>query len=89
MYKMEAGKETRKTTLSVSHFLPEGGAEMASSPKERVYLVLSGSLKVTGKNEEYELEPGDMLYIAPGEERAVKTIGTEPVTILVVITDVE
>jgi quercetin dioxygenase-like cupin family protein len=89
MFKTEAGKETKKTTMVVSHFLPDGGAEMASSPKERVYMLLSGSLKVTGKNEIHELEPGDMIYIAPGEERAVSVIGTEPATILVVITDVD
>lgn len=90
MYKFEVGKDTRKTAVSISHFLPEGGAEMSSSPKERVYFILSGgSLKVTGKSEEHVLEPGDMLYIAPGEERAAQVVGTEPVTMAVIVTDVE
>ena len=89
MYKLEVGKDTKKTTLSISHFLPEGGAELSSSPKERVYFILSGgALKVTGKGEEHVLEPGDMLYIAPGEERAAIVVGNEPVTMLVIITDV-
>ena len=63
---------------------------MSSSPKERVYLCLSGSLLLKGqKKDEYYLEPGDMIYIAPGEERSVDVIGTEPATILVFIVDAD
>lgn len=89
MRKLVSGKDTKKTSISMSHFLPDGGAEMSSSPKERVYFVLAGSMKVAGKSEEHFLEPGDMIYIAPGEERAVQIIGTEPVTTLVILADVE
>ena len=88
MYKLEPGKDTKRTCVNLSHFLPDGGAEMSSSPKERVYLVIAGTLRVIGKNEKHDLEPGDVIYIAPGEERAVQVIGTEPATILVIITDV-
>jgi quercetin dioxygenase-like cupin family protein len=89
MNKLVAGKDTQKMTVGMSHFLPGGGAEMSFSPKERVYYVLSGSIKITGKNEEYVLSPGDMVYIGAGEDRAFKTLGTEPATILVIITDVD
>ena len=84
-YKLQAGKDTKRLTVSTTHFLPEGGADMSSSPRERVYVLLSGAMKVTGKNEEHLLEPGDMIYIAPSEERAVQVIGNKPATTLVIV----
>jgi quercetin dioxygenase-like cupin family protein len=87
--KMDAAKDSRRLSISLSHFLPQGGAEMSSSPKERAYFILSGSMLVKGKTEEYRLHQGDLIYIAPGEEREVQVIGTEPVTSLVIIVDVD
>jgi len=87
--KLEAVKESRRLTVSLSHFLPQGGAEMSSSPKERAYFILSGSMLVKGRKEECRLSQGDLIYIAPGEEREVQVIGTEPVTTLVMIVDVD
>jgi quercetin dioxygenase-like cupin family protein len=37
---------TKRLNISPSHFPPNGGAEMSSSDKERVYYVLSGSITV-------------------------------------------
>ncbi len=88
MNKLVVEKDTRRLTVGMSHFLPGGGAEMSSSPKERAYYVLSGSIKINGKNEEYVLCPGDLIYIGPGEERAFTVLGNEPATILVTIVDV-
>jgi mannose-6-phosphate isomerase-like protein (cupin superfamily) len=87
--KMDAAKDSRRLSISLSHFLPQGGAEMSSSPKERAYFILSGSMLVKGKTEEYRLSQGDLIYIAPGEEREVQVIGTEPVTSLVIIVDTD
>jgi len=87
--KMDAVKDSRRLSVSLSHFLPQGGAEMSASPKERVYFILSGSMLVKGKGEEYQLHQGDLIYIAPGEEREVQAIGTEPVTSLVIIVDTD
>lgn len=87
--KMESVKDSRRLSISLSHFLPQGGAEMSSSPKERAYFILSGSMSVKGKTEEYRLGQGDLIYIAPGEEREVRVIGTDPVTALVMIIDVD
>lgn len=89
MHKLVGGKDTMKTTIGISHFLPGGGADMSSSPKERVYVVLAGRITVTGTNEEHVLEARHMIYIAPNEERGFKVLGTEPASILVIITDVE
>jgi mannose-6-phosphate isomerase-like protein (cupin superfamily) len=85
MYKLNSGKDTQKINVSMSHFLPEGGGEMSPSPRERVYFVLSGCIAVKGKAEEHVLEPGDLIYIAPGEERAIEVIGTEPASTLVIV----
>ena len=88
--KLASGKDSQRLSISLTHFLPNGGAEMLPSPKERVYLCLSGSILLKGqKADEYYLEPGDMIYINPGEERSVEVIGTEPATILVFIVDVD
>ena len=87
--KLEAGKNSKKLSISLSHFLPQGGAEMSSSVKERAYFVISGSIVVKGKGEKFVLETGDVLYIAPGEEREIQVPGTEPATILVMIGDVD
>jgi len=77
---------SQRLHVSVSHFLPGGGAEMYASPTERVYYGISGSLIVRGKAEdEYLIGPGDVLYIPPGEERSIDTVGTEPATMLVII----
>jgi quercetin dioxygenase-like cupin family protein len=88
MNKLVVEKDTRRLTVGMSHFLPGGGAEMSSSPKERAYYVLSGSIKINGKSNEFVLRPGDLIYIGPGEERAFTVLGNEPATILVTIVDV-
>ena len=86
MHKFEMGKDTQKTTLSVTHFLPDGGAEMsASANKERIYCVLSGNIKITGKNEEHSLKAGDMIYIGPDEERSIEVIGLKPAEMFAIV----
>lgn len=74
--------------ISVSHFLPDGGASMSASKHERFYYVISGSLVVKGAREEYTLAQGDLLHIAPGEEREIRNTGYQPATILVVMREV-
>ena len=78
---------TKRLNVSQSHFLPNGGAEMSSSDKERVYYVLSGSITVRGKAETHLLQTGDIIYIAPGEEREIKVNGNECASTLVIIVE--
>ena len=82
MRKLVAGQDSQRLTISLTHFLPGGGTDMSGSPNEKTYFVLSGSMVVKGKTEEYLIGPGDVLYIAAGEEREIKVIGSEPCTIL-------
>jgi quercetin dioxygenase-like cupin family protein len=87
MNKLVIGKDTKKMNVGLSHFLPNGGAEMSAAPVERAYYVMSGKIKVTGKKgEDYVVSAGDVIYIGPGEEREMKVMGTEPSTILVIVT---
>jgi quercetin dioxygenase-like cupin family protein len=78
---------TKRLNVSQSHFLPNGGAEMSSSDKERAYYVLNGSITVKGISETHSLGPGDMIYIAQGEEREIKVNGNECATTLVIIVE--
>lgn len=80
---------SQRLEVGVSHFLPGGGAEMSSSPMERAYYVLSGSILVKGKNEEHTLVPDELIYIAANEERSFQNQGTTPATILVILVKVD
>ena len=77
--------QSKRTTVCYSYFQPNGGAEMGSSPKERVYYVVKGSITVSGKNEKHVLNEGDLVYIAPGEERDMAINDGKPAEVLVFI----
>lgn len=77
--------QSKRTTVCYSYFQPNGGAEMCSSPKERVYYVVKGSITVCGPDEEHVLNEGDMVYIAPGEERDMVINNGKPAEVLVFI----
>jgi glyoxylate utilization-related uncharacterized protein len=76
-------EQTERTIVNYSYFLPNGGAEMSSSPKERVYYVVKGSITVSGPDEKHELNEGDLIYIGPGEERNMTINGGRPAEVLV------
>lgn len=78
--------QSKRITVCYSYFQPDGGAEMSASPKERVYYVVNGSITVNGKDgESHLLNPGDLIYIAPGEERDMIINGGKPAEVLVFI----
>jgi glyoxylate utilization-related uncharacterized protein len=77
--------QSKRTTVCYSYFQPNGGAEMSPSPKERVYYVVRGSITVRGKDEEHVLNEGDLIYIAPGEERDMVINNGKPAEVLVFI----
>ena len=77
--------QTQRTTVCYSYFQPNGGAEMSASPKERVYYVVKGSITVNGPDETHVLNKGDMIYIAPGEERDMVINDGKPAEVLVFI----
>jgi quercetin dioxygenase-like cupin family protein len=78
--------QSKRITVCYSYFQPDGGAEMSSSPKERVYYVVKGSITINGKDgESHLLNPGDLIYIAPGEERDMVINDGKPAEVLVFI----
>ena len=77
--------QSKRTTVCYSYFQPNGGAEMSASPKERVYYVVKGSITVSGPNEKHVLDQGDLIYIAPGEERDMSINNGKPAEVLVFI----
>jgi glyoxylate utilization-related uncharacterized protein len=77
--------QSKRTTVCYSYFQPNGGAEMSASPKERVYYVVNGSITVSGPNEKHVLNQGDLIYIAPGEERDMSINNGKPAEVLVFI----
>ena len=88
--KVSAKDGAKRLNVALSHFLPQGGAEMYASPTERIYFGISGSLMVKGaQGDEYLVEPGDVLYIPPGEERSIEAVGTDPASMLVIIVNLD
>lgn len=80
---------SQRLNIVYSHFLPNGGATMSSSPMERAYYLLSGSLAIRNKdNEECLLQPGDIIYIPPGEEREIRVLGNQTATMVVIMSKV-
>jgi quercetin dioxygenase-like cupin family protein len=77
--------QSKRTTVCYSYFQPNGGAELSSSPKERIYYVVNGSITVSGKGEKHVLEAGGLVYIAPGEERDMVVNDGKPAEVLVLI----
>lgn len=78
-------EDSKRTSVFYSYFQPNGGAEMSSSPKERVYYVVKGSITVSGPDEKHVLNEGDILYIAPGEERDMVINNGKPAELLVFV----
>lgn len=77
--------QSKRTMVCYSYFQPNGGAELSASPKERLYYVVKGSITVAGGGEKHVLDAGDLIYIAPGEEREVVVNGGKQSEVLVFI----
>jgi quercetin dioxygenase-like cupin family protein len=70
----------------VSHFLPQGGAEVDSSPLEKIYVVLAGEITVIlGDGTQHVLCAMDSCHIPGGEARAIRNDGNSVATMLVVM----
>jgi len=69
----------------LSTFLPGGGAGPDSSPLEKVYIVLTGSLMVTVDGKGVVLGPMDSCCIPGGEVREVMNVSNHVATMIVVM----
>jgi quercetin dioxygenase-like cupin family protein len=79
----EAGPKNQ--WVGFSQFLPNGGAGPDSSPVEKVYVVIEGSMTVIVGEEESILGPMDSCTIAPGETREIINRSNHVCKMLVVI----
>lgn len=74
-----------QVTLGLSHFLPDGGAEMAQSPKELIYYVIEGEMTVTTEDGiAHKLTAGDSIHLSPYEGRASQNTGVSSAKMLVI-----
>lgn len=70
----------------LSRFLPGGGAEMDSSPLEKIYVVLDGEVTIElGDGSTETLGKLDSCFIPSGEARAIRNEGNAVATMLVVM----
>jgi quercetin dioxygenase-like cupin family protein len=72
--------------VGLSHFLPGGGAQMDSSPLEKIYVVLAGEITVElGDGSKHALRAMDSCFIPGGEAREVRNYGNDVATMIVVM----
>jgi glyoxylate utilization-related uncharacterized protein len=78
--------EGAKTIVSISEFLPNGGAELTAADRERIYYVQRGSVTISEENgTAYRLDPEDMIYIPPGEKRSMSVNGNVAARVFVIV----
>jgi mannose-6-phosphate isomerase-like protein (cupin superfamily) len=81
------GKEetgSKNFWMGFSHFLPNGGAEMAASPAEKIYFVTEGAVTVKTETEEIIIEKHDSVYIPENEARYIVNHTNMPASMLVI-----
>lgn len=70
----------------LSHFLPGGGAEMDTSPLEKIYVVVEGEVTIElGDGSVEVLKKLDSCFIPGGEAREIRNEGNAVATMLVVM----
>jgi glyoxylate utilization-related uncharacterized protein len=72
--------------VGVSHFLPQGGAEMDAGPLEKIYVVLEGEVTVElADGTVHVLRAMDSCHIPGGEARSVLNASNQVATMLVIM----
>lgn len=84
--KFGAPEGAKAFNLSISEFMPNGGATLTASDKERMYCVLRGSITVTEESGvDHRVDADDMIYIPAGERRSVSVNGIVAARVLVIV----
>ena len=72
--------------VGLSHFLPQGGADMDVGALEKIYVVLSGEITIDlADGSTQVLKALDSCLIPAGEGRAIRNAGNDVATMLVVM----
>ncbi len=66
--------EGGKLTMGLTHFLPNGGAEIRPANFEMIYMCMSGQITIPIGNDgtEHVMNPGDSIRFMPGAERGIR-----------------
>jgi hypothetical protein len=81
---------TRCAWVGITHYLPEGRAEMDVGPLEKIYVVLEGELTIElGDGSVHVLRRMDSCHIPGGEARAVRNASHSVATLLVIMPHAE
>lgn len=75
---------TDRLWVGLSVFHPGGGAELASSAIEKIYVVLEGEITVTTATGEVTLGPQDSVLLEANEARTIKNNTAQDATMLVI-----
>ncbi|WP_329064216.1 cupin domain-containing protein [Amycolatopsis sp. NBC_01480] len=79
-----ASTPTKDVTVVLSHYLPDGRAEMSEQPAETVYVLVSGELVMVSEGEEATLHPYDSVHFTAGTRREVVNRSKLPASMLVI-----
>ena len=71
--------------MGVSVIAPGGGTTLSSSPQEKMYVVLDGTLEVSNGETEVSLGKWDSCRIAGGENRRLSNRTSTPAVVLLVM----
>jgi mannose-6-phosphate isomerase-like protein (cupin superfamily) len=72
--------------VGLSHFLPQGGAEMDAGALEKIYVVLAGEVTIElGDGTLHVLNPLDSCHIPGDEARSIRNLGNAVATMLVLM----
>ena len=77
--------DTEAFWVGLSHFLPAGGAESDSTPLEKVYVVVDGTVTVTTDDGDTDLGPLDSCHLAAGERRSIENRTNRTASMIVVM----
>jgi quercetin dioxygenase-like cupin family protein len=76
---------TSGITVSLSYFLPAGGAERSGSDTEKIYVVLEGAVTIVTDDGEQTLGRLDSCHLAPGQARSIVNRTNAVATMLVIV----
>ncbi len=79
----QAGGEER-LAVSLSYYLPGGGAEYGPQPVEVVFYLLDGELTIQKEDGELRLRAGEALHISAGEQKGIRNDTRATAALLVI-----
>lgn len=70
--------------LSLSYYLPGGGADFGPQPVEVIFYVLDGTITIQKEDGELTVEAGQAVYIGRGENKGIRNQSNTTAKMLVI-----